>query len=243
MAWFKRNRKMTNQSARQGVALITDYDPLGRVSEEYRTLRTNISFSKADGALKTIALTSDAPTEGKSTVAANLAVTFANQELKTILVDLDMRRPTVHATFGIQNANGLVNLLTDAGDDLEAQLPSYCKPSGIENLEVLTSGPTPPNPSELLSSDRMAKLLAALSKHYDRIVLDTPPVVSVTDAQIIASHADATILVVPYGIAQKAAVVAAKSLLQKVNANIIGVVINRVPAQNHASYYYDGYYN
>lgn len=94
---------------------------------------------------------------------------------------------------------------------------------------VLPSGPIPPNPSELLGSDRMATLLAALSKHYDRIVLDTPPVISVTDAQIISSRADATILIVPYGIAQKAAVIDAKVLLQKVNANIIGVVMNRVP--------------
>lgn len=244
MALFNRKKnRLNNQSARQGVALITDYDALGRISEEYRTLRTNISFSKAAGALKTIALTSDSPSEGKSTVSANLAVTFANQGLKTILVDLDMRQPTVHATFGIQNTEGLVNLLTDPTDDLQALLPTYCKDSGIDNLMVLTSGPTPPNPSELLGSSRMKALLKALSEQFDRIVLDTPPVISVTDAQIIASGADATILVVPYGIAQKAAVMDAKALLQKVDANIIGVVMNRVPSQNHSGYYYDGYYS
>lgn len=237
----KKKERLANQSVRRGVALITDYDASGRISEEYRTLRTNISFSKADGTLKTIAVTSDSPAEGKSTVSANLAVTFANQEQNTILVDLDMRKPTVHATFGIQNSSGLVNLLTDSVKNLEMLLPSYCKESGIDNLMVLPSGPIPPNPSELLGSDRMATLLAALSKHYDRIVLDTPPVISVTDAQIISSRADATILVVPYGIAQKAAVLDAKVLLQKVNANIIGVVMNRVPTTAQSNYYYDGY--
>lgn len=245
MTLFNRNKKkrLGTRSLHQGVALITDYDAFGHISEEYRTLRTNISFSKADGVLKTIAVTSGSPSEGKSTVSANLAVTFANQEQKTILVDLDMRKPTVHATFGIQNTSGLVNLLTDPVKDLEMLLTSYCKESGIDNLMILTSGPTPPNPSELLGSKRMETLLVALSKHYDRIILDTPPVISVTDAQIIASRADATILVVPYGIAQKAAVMDAKLLLQKVNANIIGVVMNRIPATSQSNYYYDGYYN
>lgn len=239
----KKKERLANQSSRQGVALITDYDASGRISEEYRVLRTNISFSKADGTLKTIAVTSDSPAEGKSTVSANLAVTFANQEQKTILVGLDMRKPTIHATFGIQNSSGLVNLLTDSVENMEMLLPSYCKESGIDNLMVLPSGPIPPNPSELLGSDRMAALLASLSKHYDRIVLDTPPVISFTDAQIISSRADATILVVPYGIAQKAAVIDAKMLLHKVNANIIGVVMNRVPTTAQSNYYYEGYYN
>lgn len=121
----KKKERLANQSVRQGVALITDYDASGRISEEYRTIRTNISFFKADGTLKTIAVTSDSPAEGKSTVSANLAVTFANQEQKTILVDLDMRKPTVHATFGIQNSSGLVNLLTDSVKNLEMLLPNY----------------------------------------------------------------------------------------------------------------------
>lgn len=245
MAWFKRKTKkqLANQSIRQGVALITDYDPSGHISEEYRTLRTNISFSKAGGNLKTIALTSDAPSEGKSTVSANLSVTFANQMLKTVLVDLDMRRPTVNATFGIQNTSGLVNLLTDQSTDWDQLLSIYCKPTSIENLTVLTSGPMSPNPSELLGSERMTGLLAALGKRYDRIILDTPPLISFTDAQIVASHADATILVVPYGIALKAPVMEAKALLQRVNANIIGVVMNRIPEQvGHGyGYYYNSY--
>ncbi|MDM7528016.1 CpsD/CapB family tyrosine-protein kinase [Lacticaseibacillus paracasei] len=244
MILFNRNKKkrLGTRSLHQGVALITNYDAFGHISEEYRTLRTNISFSKADGVLKTIAVTSDSPSEGKSTVSANLAVTFANQEQNTILVDLDMRKPTVHATFGIQNTSGLVNLLTNPVKDLKMLLPNYCKESGIDNLTVLTSGPTPPNPSELLGSDRMTTLLAALSKNYDRIILDTPPVVSVTDAQIISSRADSTILVVPYGIAQKTAVLDAKALLKKAHANIIGVVMNRFPATSQSSYYYNGYY-
>lgn len=245
MVLFNRNKKksLDNRSVHEGVALITDYDSSGHISEEYRTLRTNISFSRADSTLRTIVLTSDGPAEGKSTVSANLAITFANQGQKTILVDLDMRKPTVHATFGVQNTSGLVNLLTDPIKDLEALLPSYCNESRIDNLTVLTSGPTPPNPSELLGSDRMVTLLATLNKHYDRIILDTPPVVSVTDAQIVSSRADATILVVPYGIAQKASVIDAKMLLQKVHANIIGVVMNRVPVASRSGYYYDEYYN
>ncbi|MFD1441634.1 CpsD/CapB family tyrosine-protein kinase [Lacticaseibacillus hegangensis] len=244
MAWFNRKSKkrLANQSVRQGVALVTNYDPTGHVSEEYRTLRTNISFSKAGGSIKTIGVTSDAPAEGKSTVSANLAVTFAAQGLKTILVDLDMRRPTVHATFGLQNTSGLVTLLTNDADDLAGMLSLYCKDTDIDNLAVMTSGPTPPNPSELLGSDQMLALLKELGQRYERIILDTPPLMSVTDAQIVASHADATILVVPYGIAQKAAVLDAKVLLQKVNANIIGVVMNRVPQQTGSGYYYYGGY-
>lgn len=244
MAWFnfKSKKALSNQSIRQGVALVADYDPSGRISEEYRTLRTNISFSKAGGAIKSIVVTSGSASEGKSTVAANLAVTFAAQGLKTILGDLDMRRPTVNATFGIQNTGGLVKILTEQSEDLESLLPIYSKSTNIENLTVLTSGPTPPNPSELLGSEGMKQLLTILSRDYDRIILDTPPVLTVTDAQIVASHADATIMVVPYGQADKAAVADAKELLQKVNANIIGVVMNRMPEQNGSGYYYGGYY-
>ncbi|WP_203633941.1 MULTISPECIES: CpsD/CapB family tyrosine-protein kinase [Lacticaseibacillus] len=244
MAWFKRKNKkaLADRSLKQGVALVTNYAPDSRISEEYRTLRTNISFSQADGDIKTLVITSAAAAEGKSTVSSNVAVTFAKQGLNTILVDLDMRRPVVNATFGQQNIGGLVKLLTTDGEKLEEQLPLYAKPTQIENLTVLVAGPTPPNPSELLGSKRMLALLKYLREHYDRVVLDTPPVLSVTDAQIVAAHADATVLVVPYGLAQKKFVLQAKDLLTKVDANIIGVVMNRMPAQGGAGYYYSGGY-
>jgi capsular exopolysaccharide synthesis family protein len=175
-------------------------------------------------------------------VAANVAVTFANQGLNTLLVDADMRRPTVHATFGLLNDKGLVNLLTTKD---EINLAEYIVQTSIDNLSVLPTGPLPPNPSELLSSRRMARLIEILADHCDIVIFDVPPLDSVTDAQILATRADATILVVPYGIAQKGAVVAAKAMLDRVNANIIGVVQNRVPrdASGYYSYGYNyGYY-
>ncbi|WP_262316918.1 CpsD/CapB family tyrosine-protein kinase [Lacticaseibacillus parakribbianus] len=244
MKLFKHKHDASQDSLLHGVALITDYAPMSRVSEEYKTLRTNILYAKADDPIHTLLITSAGPSEGKSTVSGNIAATFAKQGLRTILLDTDMRRPTVHATFGIQNNFGLVDLLT--GEEDNEKLQRACRQTEIENLTILPCGPIPPNPSELLASKRMTRLLKGLTNAFDLVILDAPPVISVTDAQVLGSRADATVLVVPYGIAQKSMVMEAKSLLDQVNANIIGVVMNRVPAserQNRYGYYYDAYYN
>lgn len=241
---FRRKNTLSSESLRNGVALITDYDPTSRVSEEYRTLRTNIQYAKADDPIRTLVFTSAGPSEGKSTVSGNVAVTFAQAGRRTLIIDADMRRPSVHATFGLQNNVGLVDLLT--GDEDNELLQRACQKTSVENLFALPSGPIPPNPSELLASKRMGRLLQAVTGAFDLVILDAPPVLSVTDAQIVASRADATILVAPFGIAQKAMVAEAKDLLTKVDANIIGVVMNRVPeTERHTryGYYYDAYYS
>ncbi|MFD1484448.1 CpsD/CapB family tyrosine-protein kinase [Lacticaseibacillus baoqingensis] len=235
--FHRKQRQLDDQSMTKGVSLVTDYDPKSQVSEQYRTLRTNIAFSAADKQLQTLVFTSSSASEGKSTVAANVAVTFANQGLRTLLVDADTRRPTVHATFGLLNERGLVNLLTAK---TELDLADYIVPTSIVKLSVLPTGPLPPNPSELLSSKRMERLIDTLAAHYDMVIFDVPPLDSVTDAQILASKVDATVLVVPYGIAQKGAVLAAKAMLEKVDANIIGAVQNRVP-HDAGGYYGYGY--
>ncbi|WP_125711227.1 CpsD/CapB family tyrosine-protein kinase [Lacticaseibacillus porcinae] len=235
----KRQKKLEDLSMHKGVGLITAYAPKSHISEQFRTLRTNIQYSNADQQIKTLVFTSSGPAEGKSTISANVAVTFANQGLRTLLVDADTRRPTVHATFSLLNERGLVNLLTSK-EDLD--LGEYIVPTSVEHLSVLPTGPVPPNPSELLSSKRMERLINTLSKNFDMVIFDVPPLGSVTDAQILASKVDATVLVVPFGIAQKGAVIAGKGLLEQVDANIIGVVQNRVPQEATGYYGYYGYY-
>lgn len=232
---LKNQHALSQESSTKGVALITDYAPLSTISEEYRTLRTNIMYSNADKKIKTLSITSAGPSEGKSTVSGNIAVTFANQGLKTLLIDADMRRPTIHATFGLQNRNGLVDLLTQSESEEEAK--QAIRETKIENLSVLPSGPIPPNASELLSSKRMVNLLKGLSEVFDMIIFDLPPLTSVTDAQIVASRTDATILVTPYGVAKKGMLLEARGLLEKVNANVIGAVMNEVPASERSGYY------
>ena len=243
MSWFRSKKNgLDDISMHKGISLITDYAPKSHISEQFRTLRTNILYSDADKQLKTLVFTSSGASEGKSTVSGNVAVTFANQGLRTLLVDADTRRPTVHATFSLTNEKGLVNLLTTK-EDLD--LADYIVPTSINHLSVLPTGPLPPNPSELLSSKRMERLIETLAKNFDMVIFDVPPLDSVTDAQILASKVDATILVVPYGIAQKGAVLAAKEMLEKVDANIIGVVQNRIPQEAggyYGYYYYGGYY-
>lgn len=235
----KKKQDLDDVSMNKGIGLITEYDPKSHISEQFRTLRTNILFSDADNQIKTLVFTSSGPSEGKSTVSGNVAVTFANQGLRTLLVDADTRRPTVHATFSLTNEKGLVNLLTTKTD---LDLSEYIIPTTIDKLSVLPTGPVPPNPSELLSSKRMERLIETLSKNFDIVIFDVPPLGSVTDAQILASRTDATVLVVPYGIAEKGAVLAAKEMLDNVDANIIGVVQNRVPEEANGYYGYYGYY-
>lgn len=241
MFGFSKRKKnaLEEVSMHKGVALITAYSPKSHISEQFRTLRTNIQYSDADHRIKTLVFTSSGPSEGKSTVSGNVAVTFADQGLRTLLVDADTRRPTVHATFSLLNERGLVNLLTSK-EDLD--LGDYIVPTSVNNLSVLPTGPVPPNPSELLSSKRMERLIDTLAKNFDMVIFDVPPLGSVTDAQILASKVDATIMVVPYGIAEKGAVMASKAMLDQVDANIIGVVQNRVPEEANGYYGYYGYY-
>ena len=219
-----------------GVSLITLADQRSPISEQYRTIRTNIQFSMVDSQFKTLVVTSSGPGEGKSTTSANLAVVFANSGIRVLLVDADLRKPTVAKTFALSNHQGFSTLLTDR----EAHVTQLAQPSGVENLSVLTSGPKPPNPSEMLGSIRMGQVMEQLRESYDLIIFDMPPVVAVTDAQIMSALVDGTILVVREGASDKRAIIKAQQLLDMVNANLLGVVYNGATKAADQGYNYYG---
>lgn len=231
--------KKKPKQALQSVArkLVTNANPSSVISEQFRTLRTNISFSSSDTEIRSLVFTSGSPGEGKSTVAANTAVVFAQEGKRVLLVDADMRKPTVHYTFHMTNTTGLSNLLTR-----QAALEDVVKVSDQDNLNIITCGPIPPNPSELLGSRTMDAVLMEMLRAFDVVIFDAPPVLAVTDAQIMANKADGTILVLNTAKTEKVAVEKSKELLEKSNANVLGVVMNNYTYENDV-YYYQYYGN
>lgn len=219
------------------ASLVVHSDPKSPVAEAYRVLRTNIQFAGVDKPIKIIAVTSAGPEEGKTTTIANLAITFAQSGSKVLLVDGDLRKPKVHKTFGLANNTGMTTVLAHHTD-----YKTCIAASRVENLNVLTSGPIPPNPSELLSSNAMKSFMEQLRNDFDIILVDSPPVGVVTDAAILSTIVDGTILVVSSGQVEIEAAQHAKQLLDKVNANILGVVLNRVAKDGKNSYYRNYYY-
>ena len=201
--------------------LITNQNPKSPISEQYRTIRTNIQFSAVDEEIRTIVVTSSGPGEGKSTTVANLAVVFAQQGKRVLLIDSDLRKPTVHYTFNFTNTFGLTNVLTR-----QSQLHDVVKETMEKNLYILTSGPIPPNPAELLSSRAMEQLMKDVEEEFDVVLFDSPPLLAVTDGQILASKCDGTILVVSSGKTETDQAVKAKELLNAANSHILGVVLN-----------------
>ena len=234
MRKFLTTKKKTTQN--QAEMLITSRRPKSPVSEAFRTLRTNIDFSSFDKKIKTLLVTSSSASEGKSTVTANLGVTMALTGKKTLIIDADLRNPTQHKTFSISNNVGLTNLLINESILFEDAL--IC--TNTDNLYVLTTGPLPPNPAELLNSNKMRDFFDFLAKHFDMILVDAPPVTAVTDAAILASYLDGVILVVAAGQTAVDQVRSAKEQLGKVKANILGAVLNKAP--KNGSYYYHYYY-
>ena len=230
-------KKKARQPRRQH-GLITVALPNSPVSEQFRTLRTNIQFSMVDKKLKSLAILSATPSAGKSTVAANLAVTFALQGNRVLIVDCDLRRPTVHRNFQLTNGRGLTTLLTDQSGSIE----DYLHDVGVEGLSVLTGGPVPPNPAELLASNRMQELEKEIAEIFDLVIYDTPPLLGFADAQILASREDGTIFVVRQGVDTKEDVLKASESLKMVNANVLGVVYNRAPGSAKDYSYYYGYH-
>lgn len=228
---FKRKKKKNNKTMAR--KLIVETNPKSFISEQFRTIRTNIKFSVPDKDLKTIVITSAGAGEGKSTVSANIAAVFSQEGKKVLLIDGDMRKPTIHYTFRLKNVFGLSSLLTKQCELEEAIQETY-----IEGLYAITSGPIPPNPAELLASKQMGLIMESLKEEFDLIVFDAPPVLSVTDAQILSNRCDATILIVSSGETQKASIVKAKELLDMSKANIIGVVINNAVIEKGHYYYY-----
>lgn len=214
--------------------MITLTDPRSPVSEAYRILRTNLEFSSLDRPPHTILVTSAAPEEGKSTILANLAVTLAQAEKKVILVDSDLRRPSQHEIFSLQNGRGLTSMVVEE----EAFKKPPLQETGVPSLWLLSSGPLPPNPSELLGSKRMEEIIARLKERADVVLFDAPPVIAVTDAAVLASKLDGVILVISAGSTRREHALRAKALLEKVNARLIGAVLNNVKMEPGLSGYY-----
>lgn len=233
MGIFKRKSRVDNNTTKNGVKLITVAKPKSVAAEQFRTVRTNIHFMAV---LKTIAFTSANISEGKSTVAANLAVVWAQEGKNVLLIDADMRRPTLNSTFDLTGQSGLSTVLSS--DQSEVNLNDLIQESGIEGLSLLPSGAVPPNPAELLSSQRMKVLLEAVKSQYDLVVLDVPPMLEVTDTQTIAGSVDGVVLVVRQGMTQKAGVRRVVELLKMSHARLLGYVMNDVIPEDDAGYGY-----
>lgn len=222
------------------IDMVTLKSPKSPVSEVYRTLRTSIKFASFEKDIKTIVITSPGPDEGKSTISANLGITMAQAGSKVLILECDLRNPTVHKIFVLSNIAGVTNILVES-----MPYSNYVNDIGVPNLGVITCGPKPPNPAEILGSSRMKNLLQELRNDYDYVLIDTPPVLAVTDAAILSAICDGTVLVLGSGEAVIDGAVKAKEILESVKANIIGVVLNKVKAESSGGYYryYHYYYD
>lgn len=207
------------------------------ISEAFRALRTNLQFTGIDKKVKSILITSSQANEGKSTVAKNLAYSIALTENKIIVIDADLRNPTTHKAFNTSNSRGLTNILIS-----ELGYEGYIiKDTKYKNLDILPSGPIPPNPSELLASNKMKNLLTTLKDNYDYVLIDSPPVINVTDPVILAPFVDGVIFVIHAGKTEIDMILRSKEILEGVKANILGVVLNKVK-ESSGGYYYYAYY-
>ena len=215
------------------IDLITLTDPRSPASEAYRTLRTNLSFYSVDEPIRTLVVTSPAPDEGKSTTIANLAVTLAQGDNRTILVDCDLRRPSLHKIFGVNNERGLTTMvLEEAGEPFLEATP-------VENLWLIPSGPKPPNPADLLGSRRVDQVIASLSERADIVLIDAPPVIGVTDAAVLGAKVDGVLLVISAGNTRREHAERAKELLEKARVRIIGATLTNAPRERTLGGYYD----
>lgn len=216
--------------------LIVQKDPKSNVAEALRIVRTNLQFSAVDEKLKTILVTSSVPGEGKSFISSNLAITFAQNNSKVLLVDCDMRKGRLHKIFNINNEKGLSNLLID---DINTDVKQYINKTNIENLSLITMGTVPPNPSELLASAKNKVVIQMLKNKFDYIIFDGTPVTGLTDSLIMASLVDKVVIVSAIGDINVEILENTKQALINVNANIGGVIANKTPLVN-SNYY--GYY-
>lgn len=219
------------------IDFITHYDSRSPVSEAYRAIRTNLQFAGAGKQLKTLVFTSAVPSEGKSTTVANLAIVMGQDDKHILVIDCDMRKPVIHRRFGLLN-RGLSNCFAE-----DLPLKEVIQADVFPNLDVVTSGPVPPNPAELLGSKKMKALLQEAAEAYDYVFLDMPPVLAVTDAALMSSQVDGTVLILGSGDISPDEGKQAKSLLEKVHANILGVILNKVPQHHKSGYYYYYYYD
>lgn len=217
--------------------LIINSDPKSAMSESIRTLRTNLQFASVDKKIKTILVTSSVPGEGKSFIAANLACAFANSGSRVLLVDCDIRKGRQHRIFKDHNKKGLSNLLLD---DVRNVYSEYVNETVIKNLSVIYKGMTPPNPSELLNSDKNKQLISILKDNFDVVIFDGAPIVGIPDSLIMGTLVDGVIVVTACKETSISVLEDTKRNLQNVNANILGVVLNRASGKKNK--YYGSYY-
>ncbi len=217
--------------------LVTVQEPLSPISEAFRSLRTNLQFTAVDKPLRSVLVTSPSPEDGKSTVAANLGATIAQAGRRVLMVDADLRRPAMHKEFRIPNRNGFTALFTPGSTGLDGNVRN----TEIPNLKVIPSGDIPPNPSELLGSDKMTKILEQTYIQSDFIVVDSPPLLLVTDAAVLAPKVDGVLLVIKPGVSKLQACKQAVKQLKMVGANILGIILNDV--NGYRTRYHYGYYH
>jgi succinoglycan biosynthesis transport protein ExoP len=221
----------------KSIELIAHFAPKSNFSESYRSIRTAFLLSSVEPKLKMVIVTSSLPVEGKTANVCNLAVTLAQTEKKVLLVDADLRKPRQHRIFGIKNLNGLTNYLT-----VGTEMKHLAKLTAVPNLYLMNAGPVPPNPSELLGSEKMGELLAESRKFFDYVLIDAPPIMAVTDALVLGPHADGVIIVVWSGKTPRESLKEAKEKLDMMNIKTLGVIINRLNLKEH-SYYYKHHYS
>ena len=214
------------------MTLVTITDPRSPASEAYRTLRTNLSFYSLDKPLRTLVVTSPAAGEGKSTTIANLAVTMAQSGRRTILVDTDLRRPTLHELFGAQMSPGLTDAIMAEAGDLPLQK------TAVENLWLLSSGSKPPNPADMLGAARMEQIIAQLAEQADIVLFDAPPVMAAADAAILGSRVDGVLLVIQAGKTRRDQAERARETLEKSRAHVVGAALTNAPKDSSMGEYY-----
>lgn len=228
----RKNQSRPNNKMRH---LIAKLNPKSPITEQYRTIRTNLQFASVDEELTSMLVTSSGPSEGKSMTTANLAVVYAQQGKKVLLIDADLRKPTVHYTFRLDNLRGLSNVLVG-----EHTIEETVNRTDVDNLDVISSGPIPPNPSELLASRKMQTFLDDAKQSYDLVIFDTPPVLAVTDSQILANIVDGTLLVIRSKKTELEAAQKAKEALEPAKAKLLGTVLNDREKKGSNYYYYYG---
>lgn len=202
------------------------------VSEKLRGIRSNIMFSHAEE-IKSVLITSEKTKAGKSIVSANIAITYAQVGYKTLIIDGDMRKPTQHYQFETSNYDGLSNLIIGNSDFDKA-----IRSTRVKNLDLLTSGPIPPNPSELIASESFKKIFEHLQKKYDFILIDTPPIVSVTDAQVFLQYVPNCVLIIDAQKNNRSEVKKAKQLVEQADGHVIGAILNKTAQEKSSNYYY-----
>ncbi|MEJ6951727.1 CpsD/CapB family tyrosine-protein kinase [Natronospora cellulosivora (SeqCode)] len=235
---FKKKEKLSRQALKSRKnELIVKNNPKSPVAEAYRNIRTNLSFLSPDKPLKTLLFTSSGTAEGKSLTLVNIALSMVQNGKKVIIIDADLRKPMQHKFFEMSNFTGLSSILTG-----EIELENGLRETGIEGLQLISTGVIPPNPAELLNSRRMEKLLKEAEEVADIILIDSPPVIAVTDAAVLANKVDGVILVIASHQTDKEILIKSQETLERVHANILGVVLNKYPAHEDGKYLHYYYY-